>query len=64
MVNLLINLFVCVCVLIFNYTPTKKKKIKKKGFCSFDLSCPILENDHFIKNCILTCLVLLNSILF
>ena len=32
-------------------------------FCSFDLSCYILEKYIFIKN-VLYCLVLLNSILF
>ena len=30
-------------------------------FCSFDLSCPILEKDNFIEHFILYCLVLLNS---
>ena len=33
-------------------------------FCSFDLSCPILEKYILLKFCILYCLVLLNSVLF
>ena len=33
-------------------------------FCSFALSCSILEKENVIKICLLYCLVLLNSILF
>ena len=33
-------------------------------FCSFDLSCPILEKDNFNKSKKLSCLVLLYRILF
>ena len=35
-------------------------------FCSFHLSCPILEQDIFIENVyiVLYCLILLNSVLF
>ena len=32
-------------------------------FCSFDLSCPILEKDNFIEK-LIYCLVSLNSVLF
>ena len=32
-------------------------------FCSFDLSCPTLEKDNFIKN-VLYCIVLFNRVFF
>ena len=32
--------------------------------CPFDLSCPILHKDNFIKKYILYRLILLNSVLF